>query len=206
MKVEVSIMNGPDFMDDVSKLINKDANLCPHLVSIKDPVAWYVEFGTGPAFDARGYKEGNKSPVYDRILNWATSQKIGKTGKEAQRFAWAVYKRLMNEGMPPQPFFRPAIHAFEAELKANPEHFEGMTVKELADELANRIGEKMREHNTPYLYKLDSPGRSIVVEPVRNVNDVDMPSKDRLPKEIWDSDVADYKNRDRTNDFHWNHP
>lgn len=68
-------------------------------VIVECPYAKYVEFGT--------YFYTAMPPV-DKIKEWV-KVKFGLDDKEARDVAWAVAKKIFEEGTPPKPFLRKAL-------------------------------------------------------------------------------------------------
>ena len=85
-------------------------------ISISCPYAQYVEFGSDPATNTSG-----AAKVYDyvcgdwvtepnlRIRKWA-QDRLGLSNEDRKRTGDRIYHSIMDNGMIPRPFIRPAIH------------------------------------------------------------------------------------------------
>ena len=77
------------------------------------PHSGFVETGTPP------------HPIgADKLVKWV-ARKIGKSGKEGLRIAFAIANKIKKEGMDPHPFVRPAVHEggqkFNLKLMGSPD-------------------------------------------------------------------------------------
>ena len=74
--------------------------------------ALFVEYGTGPSNAHEKMYDQFGQTVQSRIAEWV-DEKFGNrlNPRQRQEMAFSVYKRIMEEGIPPQPFIRPAVDA-----------------------------------------------------------------------------------------------
>lgn len=153
--------------------ILKEERLEPAEVAVESRQGEYVEFGSGP------YRGGGKSPDRDvrgEFIKWAKA-KFGDTA-ESVAFALRVYAKVMNEGMPPQPFIRPALMDVLNELDDT--WFEEHTVLDLAQEIVDRSREYLIANNTPATGELENSIRAYLARE-------DSEFMGGLPDEIWRS-------------------
>jgi len=70
-----------------------------YVVEFDAPYAGYVEFGTFPR---------EKYPPHEKIAKWLMD-KFGYDKRKANKLAWAIMKKIKDEGTPPKPFIRMTI-------------------------------------------------------------------------------------------------
>lgn len=171
--------------------VKKDPKMAPHSVIVDSPYARYVEFGSLPAKSKtetvdRMKKAGGEKPkkkkspnsqFYRAIWEWA-GEKLGVDEKERDRVARAIYYKILRDGVPPQPYLRPAVHMVVRRHQGGVGS--GATVESIADEIAEEAQRFLEEHGTNYHNALS---RSIEVEKT---------DEDRLPvtddpdvKDLW---------------------
>lgn len=149
--------------------------------------AQYTEFGSGPA-----RKKSPDRDVKEEIRKWVRRKLAPKTPKDEERITQAIYHRVMEFGLPPRPFFRPAIHDFE---RFFPEDYfkNGGTIESAAEEFAELVRKNLmvEEMGDGPLYN------SIRVVPLEDLDDDESSSTEDIPKEIWDSDYLSSDGKDR---------
>ena len=68
---------------------------------------WIIKYDVPYAMSIEYGSEPHSIPV-EPLIKWS-KRKLGKTGKEAERTAWAVRTKIAQEGTEPRPFLRPAL-------------------------------------------------------------------------------------------------
>ena len=164
----------------IEEACRKAGRLRTYNIIIDSDHAAYVEFGTGPAntkdpsFDQYGHS------VKERIARWV-DEKFGSelTAKQKHDMAFSVYKRIMQEGIPPAPFVRPAVD----EVMNDPETLalifnagdtsDGMY--RLAEYVVDRIKENLYKNGTVYHHDIEDhiyiKKSEYVLEPTNDVNE-----------------------------------
>ena len=114
-----------DVLDETIEDFNKGNKPCAVVVDC--PYAEYIEFGSDPAKNAT-------SKVYDaicgdwvtetrlRIRDWA-QDKWHLDDKARKRAGDKIYHNIIKNGIPPQPFVRPALYGFEIVFRNDPDYF-----------------------------------------------------------------------------------
>ena len=154
-----------------------------------------VEFGTNGAtgfvYDPRSsYKSrGTKSPVLMDIEEWV-EQKLGHKGKHKENVARKVYHNLMRDGMPPQPFFRPAVHNIINMIESDPSWFnkEGNDLLEATRLMKEEMVRLLEENGTVYKGTLRD---SLKYDYADDDDEVVSEAMARLPTGVLESDWAD---------------
>lgn len=149
--------------------------------------AQYTEFGSGPA-----HKKSPDRDVKEEIRKWVRRKLAPKSPKDEERITQAIYHRVMENGLPPRPFFRPAIHDFERYF---PEDYfrNGGTIESAAEEFAELVRKNLmvEEMGDGPLYQ------SVRVVPLEDLDKDESSATEQLPKEIWDSDYLSSDGKDR---------
>ena len=149
--------------------------------------AQYTEFGSGPA-----HKKSPDRDVKEEIRKWVRRKLAPKSPKDEERITQAIYHRVMENGLPPRPFFRPAIHDFERYF---PEDYflNGGTIESAAEEFAELVRKNLmvEEMGDGPLYQ------SVRVVPLEDLDKDESSATEQPPKEIWDSDYLSSDGKDR---------
>lgn len=178
----------------------------PYVLRINSDHALYIEFGTGPAKGpAKSGKGSGPTDTLDKIKEWVMARSKGTVSKytghdpfskmsksELDQVSYLIYRKIMNYGIPPQPFIRPAIHEMERRLESGEYDYEGCTMEDVLNDLVELMRRNLDENHT--IYDGGSIADSIEIEKV----DFDDPilSADPLAEmgiseEIWQSDYMD---------------
>ena len=181
--------------DDVRDLLEGEGAYKPHTIVVDSDHAIYVEFGSGPA--TKGSKASGKN-LFAELDRWA-ERKLGiKDPGRRKRAVRAIYHNIMEHGIPPQPYMRPAVHNVLDLL--TPDWFEeGGTVKELAEMIAAEMKRLLEEHNTTYMGEIRDSIR--VVEGEEDGDD----RLEGISKEVWNSDDLGYDGKRKAVRYRW-HP
>lgn len=174
MKITIEAITYPDGFENA--LHKELKNYYPFRVVIDSDHAGFVEFGTSGASGApssvrksAGNGSASRSPVYENIKEWVEARRASSSlrwddgTKSTEELAYLIYRKVMTEGIPPQPFLRPALFEMQRRLES---HFyeEGTDMNELAEDLMNLMKRYLDENDTVY------PGGSIIdsihVEPI----------------------------------------
>jgi len=153
--VRVSVeIDETDLEDYVKELMESSGRFKPAWVADYSDHAMFVEFGTNGAHFTKGtatYRSKNQiSPVEESIRKWA-EEKFGLKGHDRDYFAHNVYRKLMREGMPPQPFVRPAIYNVLQMVYADKDWFdkEDNSILKVAELIAMEMKRILDENGTP---------------------------------------------------------
>ena len=196
--VSVKIDIPPDFFENY---VN-DKDFWPFLLSVESDHAGYVEFGT-QAWEKRsssGSSSGANSKFYENIRKWLydrganiSGKHVGKTSNEEQ-VIYAVMKKIIDNGIPPQPFIRPAVHLIEAMIENG--EYKSKTMRDISDDLIFEMINKLEENHT--LYGSEEIAKAIKCEIIppsvaKNIEDLPMYGDKPIDEKIWASDYADLK-------------
>ncbi len=190
------------FKESLKEHLTNSEQFKPYKVVIDAPYAEALEFGTGPA------NPGNASPksmhafvrnntlymketteVFNKFYEWVVGTGHFDEPYEAAR---AIYRKIMEEGMAPHPFIRPALHSVEDELQELLER-EG-SLKGVTEELAMRIAQNLRDYSP---YPMVSTGELINSIRVEECQPEDLEAESELPEEVWASDTCDFNGEER---------
>ncbi len=190
-------------LEEALKDMMKNADWCkPAKVTISAPHAVYLEFGTGPA------QGGNSTPrsvhnfvkkdgstfakettdVFYEIYQWAQAKCLNG---DPYGFAKKVYKNIMEKGLAPHPFIRPAIHSVEDEFLDILAR-EG-SVLGVAEELARRIEENIYNKDLMHTGELVNSIEASYLEEGEETEDDGF----RIEDSVWASDTQDYLGNER---------
>jgi len=114
--------------------------------------ALYIEFGTnGAHFSGPASKNKGISPVELDIRDWV-EKKLQIRGPARDKVAHRVYRKIMSEGIPPQPYLRPAVNNVMQELSSEPDWFgkDDHSVLKIAEMIAEEMKRILNENGTPF--------------------------------------------------------
>ena len=195
----------------VKRVVLSNERFKPYRVVIDSDHALAIEFGSrpiAPDYQPNQRKGKNKigggDSLYEKIKDW---YKARNGGIYMESDIYLIYRSIMRNGTPPQPFIRPAIHAIESRI-ANDVYGENVDTKKIADELVENMKDNLRKNFTIY------PGGSIegairveeTIEDSKIENDADY-----MNDTLWESDTANYegdsqpaiKRATRRNELKW---
>lgn len=183
MEVTFETEDGSPVEDVVERYLLKADSIQPARVYSDCPHASWVEFGTRPA----SKKSDSSKPVLDILMEWA-EKKLGLKGAEARDVAGAIYYKILVEGMPPAPYFRPAIHDTLSEVESQSETWlsDGYSLEDIANSIAERAVLNLHRNGQNYTHALE---QSIKVDTGRMGPigyDGRMIEGD-IPEEVWGS-------------------
>ena len=180
----------------VTKVILSNERFKPYRVVIDSDHALAIEFGSRPI--APDYQPGSKKgqnknknmsggdTLYEKIKEW---YKARNRGIYTESSVYLIYRSIMRNGTPPQPFIRPAIHAIESKI-ANGAYGENVDTKKIADELVENMKENLRKNFT--IYPGGSIEKSIRIEEYVGESGLDKETE-FLRGDLWKSDTANYE-------------
>lgn len=147
--------------DAVEEYLRHTPIMTPARVYSDCPHATWVEFGTLPATK----RSENTKPVLDILQEWA-ERKLGLKDAEAMRVARSIYHKILETGMQPAPYFRPAIYDTLSEVESKSETWfsDGYTIEDIAKSIAERAVLNLKRNNQNYTYELSN---SIAVDTAR---------------------------------------
>ena len=138
----------------LNELLVESGRFKPAWVADYSDHALYVEFGTNGAHFSKGtatYRSrGMVSPVELELRTWAET-KFHLRGDERDHFAHNVYRKLMREGMPPQPFIRPAVINILHMIESDKDWFnkDGNSLLKAAELITEEMKRILDENGTP---------------------------------------------------------
>lgn len=189
----------------IEKLILKHIGKSFHASVIVDsPHARFIEFGTtGSKAKPRGGKRVSSVPkepteFHKRIVEWANSPKMKGKNLDPD----AVYYKILNEGIPPQPFFRPAILEVQEELNNGGPLAEEIIKWEgegsnpammVAEEMKKRMKDILKRNNTNYKNGIsDSIRVEVTIQPDSEGTNIDTELMNNPDIGIYGTRAADY--------------
>ena len=152
LNVEVSL-DEAELGGYLEELMAASGRFKPAWVVDESEHAMYIEFGTNGAHSGGGgglKSKGQPSAVELEIRTWV-ERRFHKTGKERDAVARNVYRKIMREGIPPQPFFRPAVYNVMQQVSSDPQWFskEDHSILKIAEMIAEEMKRILRENDTP---------------------------------------------------------
>ena len=184
----------------IKKIILDSDMLKPTVVGCDCPEAMYVEFGT---YGTRKYpydrknsyrSRGRVSPVEEEFRKWV-EKKFGYTGSKRDEVARKVYHNIMENGMAPNPFIRPAFHTVQRMVESDPDWFckQGNDLMEFARLVTEEMKRILEENNIPYTGLIIN---KIYYDRLEG-DDLQSPFIESFPQNVMDSDTADYKGNEQ---------
>lgn len=195
----VTVNNVSVDVDALREVIEAEPDFAKFRVVVDSPHAEFIEFGTdgkagwgrNPTKNKKGYGTFLKNPPesYVNIRKWVIAR--GKVPEnEADAIAYPIYRKIMLEGIPPQPFIRPAMYNMKQRLSDGGDlHNTKLTLKEIAMMLLEDMRDILEENKTSYGDR--ALLRSIYIESVDNETSQTFDDADSIPEEIWNNPYAD---------------
>lgn len=199
LEVMVTVTDVSVDTDAILKKIYADPNYSKFRIVVDSPHADFIEFGTdgkpgwgkNPERRGKGHGRFLKDPPesYVNIRKWLIARS-GIPEKEADAIAYRIYRKIMQEGIPPQPFVRPAMFNMKQRLSEGGDlHNKKVTMKELALMLLENIRDILEENKTSYGDR--ALLRSIYIESVSADEENGFEGVSDVPQEIWENPYAD---------------
>lgn len=147
---DVEIVEGQDLVQLVIEGMEKqegaqEGDMEPWVVIVDSPYAGYLEFGSAPARSKpkgttpRGKEDRSITAVNEAFRRWAESK-----GKDAA-YGDRIYRKVMREGMLPNPYLRPAMYHVMHILEKNGEWNGPVTLHAIADRIAEEAEDIVRD-------------------------------------------------------------
>ena len=184
----------------IKRIIENSEILEPAVVGCTSEHARYVEFGT---YGSRKYpldrhnsyrSRGQVSPVELEFRKWV-EKKFGYTGDKRDQVAKRVYHNIMEHGMAPNPFIRPAFHTVEHMVKSDPDWLSrpGNSILEFARLVTEEMKRILEENNIPF----EGDILNKIFYDKADGDVLQSPFIESLPQNVMDSDTADYKGNEQ---------
>ena len=182
LKLEATSIDPERFAPILYDMLNEQDEFAPRTIVVESDHSIYVEFGTGPA--SPGHKASNVN-VHKEIEKWV-ERKLGIADpKKRRNVAHRIYKNIMENGMAPQPYARPAINKVMGTLSDT--FFEdGGSIRELCDLIVREMQNQLIKNDTVYTGELKDNIR--VYE--GDVEESDLQA--RIPADVWNRDDVGY--------------
>jgi hypothetical protein len=128
-----------EITDDLERQAAKDARYKPYRVHIDSDHATMLEFGTNGSKTSKdtiaprgkGKTKEQWSDAAKDIYDWA---KARSNGELSDQEAYLIFRKIMEKGIPPQPFIRPALHEIE-HLLLHTDTFKDKSVRDIMEML-----------------------------------------------------------------------
>lgn len=173
IRVEAVLENSPDPDEVLQEMLEETGAFEPYTIVVPKEYAMYVEFGSGPA---RRVKAPGVN-VYEELDDWVRDKLGIVDPKKRRRVTGAVYHKIMEEGIPPQPFLRPAVRNVIDRL--SPSWFsDGGSVEELARLIVREMRNILETENINYSKQLSD---SIIIKEGEYYGD----EPSNIPIEVW---------------------
>lgn len=180
LNLSVDMDDPQEVADMLKEMIEQTERFTPHTLVIDSEHALYVEFGTGPA---SGKKDPSKD-VMQEFDDWVRDKLHIVDPKKRRKVAKNIYHYVMENGIPPQPFLRPAV--VRVRQKLPPNFFaEGGSIRELLENwLKPEIQRILEEENITYSGDIRDSIRVVEGE-----YEVEMPD---IPANVWNDPELGY--------------
>lgn len=145
--------SGGDPSELIAKMILENDAFKPYRIKVDSDHAGYVEFGTLPSTAPPRPKEeqGTPTAVELKFREWVKRKFNISDPKKLNRVAHNIYKDIMQNGMPPIPYMRPAMYTALDEIEArnlNDPWLDHNTTKDLADWIVELMKEYLDNNDT----------------------------------------------------------
>jgi hypothetical protein len=170
----------------------------PVIINVDSEHAEYIEFGTQKSSDNGTKGKKGPSKAYQNIRDWVEArERSHPTGLDTEaakdKAAYAIYLQIMKEGIPPQPFIRPAIHEIERMYENGDFNENEITMEDIAETMIQLMIDFLEENHT--IYDGGSIKDRISYEHVEfddpRIADIDSFTDFDVSKEVWDTPYAD---------------
>ena len=149
----IEVIGGDEALQKaVEKAVKESNKFELYDVVVSSDHASYVEYGTGPANPTVPGAHDFMDSAKARIERWVSLKPSFATMTPRQRknMAYAVYKKVMEHGITPAPFIRPAIHDMLTTENLTKRFEEGMTMEQFAESLAARMRKNLLDNDSYY--------------------------------------------------------
>ena len=170
-------------------ILKDEPRFAPYRVVVESEHAAAVEFGMPPSntdYKPSGKKRTQDSPFFKRLKEW---YKARNGGIYTDEDVYLIYRKIITEGSPPQPFIRPAIHQIEGSLARG--EYENIDFEGIAADLVESMKTHLHENYTVY------PGGNIEdtirYERIGDGERTDSPMNSQYGEDLWKSDLANYE-------------
>lgn len=179
--MEGYIENPQLWEEQIRDLISERGEFEPCTILVDSEHAVYVEFGTGPS--RRSQKDPNVD-VRGEIDRWVETKLGIKDPARRKKVSDRVYHGIMEHGMPPSPYLRPAVFKVLERLPSD-WFSDGGTIRELADLIVTEMKHQLEQNNTIYTGKISQSIKVVRGE----VEESEVQS--RISKDVWnETDLA----------------
>ncbi len=194
----ITAPDGGDPIPIILKMLESYDELKPCSVYVDSGHAGHVEFGTEPADDTPKYSNSNSSdkalsPVKQAIRDWA-SKKFGLNDPwSIARIGDRIYHNIMENGMLPIPYLRPAMYNVKNELESEDQsivdipHLNGV-VWAICEKIADKAKDIIDINDTIYTEELREGIRVMYPSDIPASSSPDSVSAGAVPEAIWQSD------------------
>lgn len=183
--------SGGDPSEAIAQMVLESDSFKAYRIVVDDEKAGYVEFGTLPSTASPRDKSlwGTPTEVELKFREWV-KRKYGLHDQDRINvIAHGIYKDIMQNGMPPIPFMRPAMYSVLDNAKAGnvtSPYLDSHTTKDLADEIVELM--------KAFLDNNDTVDSGVLRESIQEPEEVD-PESDieslttaiGLSERLWDS-------------------
>lgn len=181
-RVEMDVIDPEAFAPMLRDMVEGLDEFAPRTIVVESDHSIYVEFGTGPA---RPGNRAKNTHVHKEIEKWVELKLGIADPKKRRNVAHRIYKNLMENGMPPQPYLRPAITKVMSTLQST--FFEdGGSIRELCDLIVREMKVQLERNGTIYTGELVNSIKVYKGE----MEESDMQA--RIPTEVWNRDDVGY--------------
>lgn len=171
-------------------------------IDIDSDHAMFIEFGTNgkhPGAPGGGTGAGGSAEeAYNNILKWYMARSGQHDERKARHEVYPIFRKIMREGIPPQPFIRPAMHSVRRRLQKGGDLCRAdTTMLDVCEALTTEMANNLRDNRTLYGEKRILKSIHVVWGTLEElatdrVNMAD-PSNGFVSSDIWNSDEADWR-------------
>ncbi|MBQ7405733.1 MAG: hypothetical protein IJV90_04885 [Candidatus Methanomethylophilaceae archaeon] len=146
--VSMFIDGDPDIEGQILRWLEGLDFLEPYEVEVSAPHAGFVEMGSLPVMDkSKKYERHSESSIYNSIAEWYAKRNgtdAGSLTPQQRSIVGRTYRKLMNEGMDPMPFFRPGYYEVLDEIAPDDEpsdwiSYDGNSIQVMAEMMADNM-------------------------------------------------------------------
>ena len=186
----IELVGGQEAFDEMIKDALDDTEVCkPYNVIVESEYADYVEYGINPIRGVSSIESREFGmSLLDKLKKWARKKPsfAGMSKEERKTVVYSSYNKIINDGIPPAPFIRPAIRDTLNDDVGSFFTYGGLGLKGVAMEIAERMAENLT-HN-------DSIATGALIDSIKVVDASDDPP-------LREADLADEDRQDQQNRY-----
>lgn len=190
MKITISEDTAEALEEAVRQKMSESDAYKPVIIEATAPESAHVEYGTrghgyhasseGSGRDSRKGSKRQTNAFITRLEGWVSRKFHISDPKELHNVVGAIYRKIVDEGTPPQPFFRPVIYELKDAFETGDYSMLALDKEDITmTDIAEAVVAKMKER----VYKNDSIDLGTLVDGIRyrSIDNVDNVPVDAKP-------------------------